>query len=128
MLLTVLYLALVWAFMPFTSLAFPTSPNGVGKSPTVSDQLLRRGEAPHSRAIKSIAYVGQGKIALIPTSIDPTDNTPVYTLSNSTMQAPSNVLGTLTRPVGNGVSGPGGPDSFINFKWGIGHLVVRARP
>lgn len=120
-----LYLSLMWALMPLTSIAFPTSSNGLGTSNSLLDQLFGRDQAPHERTAESIAHVKRAGTALVPTSIDPTDNTPIYTLPNSRFPRPTNILGNLSAPA---VNGPGGePPAVINFKWGFGPVVVRAQ-
>lgn len=124
MLLSMLCLSSVWALMPLTSIAFPTGSNGLGTSNTLLDQLFGRDQAPHERTAESIAHVKRASTAMVPTSIDPTDLTPIYTFPNSKPQVSTNILGNLTAPAGN--SAGDGPPSVINFKWGIGPVVVRA--
>ncbi len=128
MLLPMLHLSLLWAVMPSISLAFPTGSSGLGASKTLPDRLIGRDHALHERAAESTASVARARTVLIPTSIDPTDNTPIYSLPNSNTLGVHDIFGNLTSPAANSPSGPLGPDSIINFKWGFGPVIVRARP
>lgn len=111
--------------MPLTSIAYPTSSNVASTSNTLLDQLLGRDQAPHERTAKSIANVTRAGKVMIPTSVDPTDNTPIYTFRNNNMPQ-TNIFGNLTTPAANGFGGSGGMNDIINFKWGIGPVIVRA--
>ena len=120
MLLTMLYFPLLGALMPLTSIAFPTNSDAVGTSKTPLDQLFGRNQAPHEQVAKRIIQVKPARTAMIPTSIDPTDDTPIYTFTNSSMPPPNNIFTNVSAPV---VNDPG--SAVVNFKWGIGPVVVR---
>lgn len=124
MLLSMLCLSSVWALMPLTATAFPTGSNGLGTSNTLPDQLFGRDQAAHERTARSIAHVKRASTAMVPTSIDQNDFTPIYTFAKSKPQVSTNIFGNLTAPGGNAAGD--GPPSVINFKWGIGPVVVRA--
>ena len=122
MLLTMLYLPLLGALMPLTSIAFPTTSNTAGMSKNIQDQLFGRDQAANERLARSVTNAKSAKTDMIPTSIDPTDNTPIYTFTNSNMPPPSDIFTNVSSP---GLNDAG--SSVINFKWGFGPVVVRRK-
>ena len=113
MYLPVTYLTMIWALLPLASIAFPTSPSGLGRSVTHLNRLFGRGQPQQVRT------------ELIPTSINPLDNTPIYAYSTSSNEPPTDIYGNSTSTVKNALSGP--DQSIINFKWGFGPVIVRGR-